>query len=135
MQATTATTEVDAPHGIQARKEPGVARIEAMFRVFTNKRSHWLLYACIGLIVYVASLQSNTVFNFLVLATSSYGQHSLLGAITVANSILAAVVIPFIAKIADATSRPRTYLFALFFVSPFTSLLSLFPNFLHQSTS
>lgn len=117
--ATCANTE-HVPQGFkpaEARTTPGVARIEALFLVYSGRRAHWVLYSCIGLFAFVFSLQTSTVPTFFVISTSSFGQHSLLGAITVANTILAAVVTPFIAKIADVTSRPRAYLLSLFFVS------------------
>ncbi|KAI5479989.1 MFS transporter, siderophore-iron transporter [Pseudohyphozyma bogoriensis] len=90
----------------------GVARIEALYTVFGAKKI-WLLYISIGLISYVYSLQQNTTYAYLQFATSSFGEHSILGAISVATTVISAVSRPFIAKIADLTSRPYAYLFAL----------------------
>lgn len=66
-----------------------------------------------ALIAYVSSLASNTLYVYLPFATSSFGQHSTLGTITVVTSIISSVGKPFIAKIADLTSRPHAYLYSL----------------------
>jgi hypothetical protein len=105
-------------------KEAGVARIEALYSVFggTHGAPIWILYASIGLIAYVYSLDSNTTPSFLPFATSAFKAHSLLGTINVTNTIISAVAQPLIAKFADVTSRPRAYVLALVFVSCFCSL-------------
>lgn len=109
----------------------GVARIEALYKVFGgNGAPLWVLYLSIALIAYVYSLDSNTTSSFLPFATSAFSSHSSIGTIEVAAEIIAAVGKPFIAKLADITSRPRAYVFSLFFVSVHSLLLlcSFNPN-------
>ena len=107
----------------ESKPEPevaGVARIEALYKVFGGKGAPlWILYLSIALIAYVYSLDSNTTSSFLPFATSAFDSHSSIGTIEVAADIIAAVGKPFIAKIADITSRPRAYVFSLCFVSDF----------------
>ncbi|ORY68053.1 major facilitator superfamily domain-containing protein [Leucosporidium creatinivorum] len=91
----------------------GVSRIEALYVVFGKGWKIWGLYLSIALIAYVSSLASNTIYVYLPFATSSFGEHSTLGTITVVTSIIASVGKPFIAKIADLTSRPHAYLYSL----------------------
>ncbi|KAK0501456.1 MFS general substrate transporter [Armillaria luteobubalina] len=94
----------------------GVARIEALYKVFGgNGAPLWVLYLSIALIAYVYSLDSNATSSFLPFATSAFSSHSSIGTIEVAAEIIAAVGKPFIAKLADITSRPRAYVFSLFF--------------------
>ncbi|PBK61276.1 MFS general substrate transporter [Armillaria solidipes] len=103
----------------ESKPEPevaGVARIEALYKVFGGKGAPlWILYLSIALIAYVYSLDSNTTSSFLPFATSAFDSHSSIGTIEVAADIIAAVGKPFIAKIADITSRPRAYVFSLCF--------------------
>ncbi|KAG7911782.1 hypothetical protein KL906_001103 [Ogataea polymorpha] len=74
------------------------------------------------LIAWVYALENSTTSSFIPLATSSYNDHSSgLAAVSMSTSIITAVAKPFIAKIADSTSRPFTYIFTLtFFVVRFT---------------
>ncbi|KAM0752628.1 MFS general substrate transporter [Meredithblackwellia eburnea MCA 4105] len=97
----------------EAAAHSGVSRIEALYLVFGKGWKIWLLYASIAIICYGYSLEQNTTYNYLAFATSSFGHHSLLGSISTATSIIASVSRPFIAKIADITSRPHAYLLAL----------------------
>ncbi|RPD55466.1 MFS general substrate transporter [Lentinus tigrinus ALCF2SS1-7] len=106
------------PHDVVKKEEedPGVARIEALYRVFgAGGTKIWTLYISILLISYAASLDSSVSYTYYAIATSAFSAHSLLGAIDVAVSIMGSVCRPFIAKIADHVSRPWAYLFSLVF--------------------
>ncbi|GAA6024044.1 hypothetical protein JCM10207_004501 [Rhodosporidiobolus poonsookiae] len=102
----------DAP---VVEQDPGVTRIEALYKVFGRGRLIWLLYISIGLMCYVTALAQNTTSTFLAFATSAFSKHSLLGSISVAVSLIGAVSKPVIAKIADITSRPWAYAVSLVF--------------------
>ncbi|ORY72385.1 major facilitator superfamily domain-containing protein [Leucosporidium creatinivorum] len=91
----------------------GVSRIEALYIVFGKGWKIYLLYASIALIAYAASLANNTLYVYLPFATSNFGNHSTLGTITVVTTIISSVGRPFIAKIADLSSRPIAFLYAL----------------------
>lgn len=60
-------------------------------------------------------MRSDTTYVYLSFATSSFGEHSLLGTIQTADSIISTVCLPFIAKLADITSRPTAFLVVLAF--------------------
>ncbi|KAK0459375.1 MFS general substrate transporter [Desarmillaria tabescens] len=111
--------KVETTQTPESKAEPevaGVARIEALYRVFGGKGAPlWILYLSIALIAYVYSLDSNTTSSFLPFATSAFDSHASIGTISVAADIIGAVGKPFIAKIADITSRPRAYVFSLCF--------------------
>jgi hypothetical protein len=111
--------------------ESGVAQIEALHRE-KQGLSIWWLYASIGAVAFVYSLDQNVTGNYLPIATSAYNRHSILGTINTAESIISAsfcsafpcllvmeitdaVAKPFIAKIADVTSRPNAYSVTLAF--------------------
>ncbi|GAA6008034.1 uncharacterized protein JCM10292_000719 [Rhodotorula paludigena] len=96
-------------------QDPGVTRIEALYKVFGTGRLIWLLYISIGLMCYITALAQNTTSTFLAFATSAFSKHSLLGAISVAVSLIGAVAKPVIAKVADITSRPWAYAVSLVF--------------------
>lgn len=46
-------------------------------------------------------------------ATSSFGEHTIIGTIGVVNAIMRGVAPPFIAKLADVWGRPQTYCFVI----------------------
>ncbi|KAL1689797.1 hypothetical protein GGG16DRAFT_93155 [Schizophyllum commune] len=87
-------------------QDEGVTRIEALYLVFGKGWALWGLWLSIGLIFYVYTLSSGTTYTYLSYATSSYLEHTLIGTISVATAIIAAVSKPFLAKLADLTSRP-----------------------------
>lgn len=69
--------------------EQGVAKIEALHRVFGKGAlsTRWL-YASIGAVSYIYSLDQNTTSNYLPLATSAFNMHSMIGTISTAESII-----------------------------------------------
>ncbi|PRQ77448.1 hypothetical protein AAT19DRAFT_8516 [Rhodotorula toruloides] len=109
--------ELPAEDGATPAKDPGVARIEALYKVFGKRGtiSIGVLYASMILMACGTALDSSTTYTYYAIATSSYSAHSLIGAIDVACAIIASVSRPFLAKIADHVSRPHAYLFALTF--------------------
>ncbi|KAL7420081.1 hypothetical protein Q5752_005046 [Cryptotrichosporon argae] len=90
----------------EAERNLGVLKIEALYLVFGNGWKLWLLWGSIMLISIVYSLSAMTTYTYLAFATSSFGEHTILGTITVITSIIAGVAQPFVAKCADIFSRP-----------------------------
>ncbi|KAF9234946.1 major facilitator superfamily domain-containing protein [Melanogaster broomeanus] len=64
---------------------------------------------------YIYSLDGSTTYAYLTFAASSFGEHSLISSITVAQSLIIAVGKPVIAKVADISSRGTAYVGVLFF--------------------
>ncbi|KAH8879809.1 MFS general substrate transporter [Thozetella sp. PMI_491] len=97
---------------IQSR---GVTRMEAVYRESqTNRTSFYLILASVLVCAWAFSLDSSTTSYYSVDASSYYKEHSsVLSTLSIATSIVSAVIKPFIAKISDITSRPYTYLVAL----------------------
>ena len=76
-----------ASHSPPRDAEIGVAQIEAFHRE-KNGLSIWWLYASIGAVAFVYSLDQNVTGNYLPIATSAYDRHSILGTINTAESII-----------------------------------------------
>ncbi|KAI9150853.1 siderophore iron transporter [Paramyrothecium foliicola] len=101
--------------------EIGVSRVEAFNKVLyqSGKKGKvllWLLGISIGLTMFAYALDmgiTTTIFG--TLATSTFGVHSELGAVSTASQIIRAISKPFIGKMADITSRPTTYVIVLAF--------------------
>ncbi|KAG5641857.1 hypothetical protein DXG03_004097 [Asterophora parasitica] len=91
----------------------GVTKIEALYLVFGKGWKLWLLWLSIGIIAYVYALSQNTTYVYSAFATSSFGEHTIVGTIAVITAIMAAVAQPFIAKMADLLSRPMALLISL----------------------
>ncbi|KID93553.1 Major facilitator superfamily domain, general substrate transporter, partial [Metarhizium majus ARSEF 297] len=102
-------------------QEVGVSRVEAFNKQLyqSGKRGKallWLLAVSIGLTMFAYALDMGiTTGIFSTLATSSFGVHSELGAVSTASQIIRAISKPFIGKMADITSRPTTYVVILAF--------------------
>ncbi|PPQ72102.1 hypothetical protein CVT26_006880 [Gymnopilus dilepis] len=92
----------------------GVKTVEATHKVY-GKYSKWCLFIGLALSAYIYSLDGTTTYNYLAFATSSFGHHSLISTIQVAQSIIIAVGKPIIAKIADVTSRGTAFFVVLVF--------------------
>ncbi|KAL1405311.1 hypothetical protein Q8F55_008938 [Vanrija albida] len=84
----------------------GVTKIEALYLVFGKGWKLLLLWFSVGLIAFAYSLSQSTTYVYAQFATSSFGQHTLVGTIAVVTGIMAGVCQPFIAKMADLFSRP-----------------------------
>ncbi|KAF5026332.1 hypothetical protein F66182_1540 [Fusarium sp. NRRL 66182] len=112
------STDADSSDG---HTEIGVSRVEAFNKVLyqsgkSGKILLWLLGISIGLTMFAYALdQGITGSIFLTLASSYFGQHSSLGAVSTASQIIRAISKPFIGKLADITSRPTTYVVILVF--------------------
>lgn len=92
----------------------GVAHIEAVRDTMRHAKSGTkvkvLLCASILICCWVQALDSSTTYAYEPFATSSFGKHSMLGTVTIARTIIASICRPILAKIADLTSRPHTYI-------------------------
>lgn len=109
----------EGPHSHEAQStqveaHEGVQKIEAIHKVF-GKYSKWALFISIALASYIYSLDGTTTWTYLAFATSSFGRHSLISTIQVAQAVIVACGKPVVAKIADVTSRSFAYCFALLF--------------------
>lgn len=101
--------------------EIGVSRVEAFNRVLyqtgkSGKMLLWLLGTSVGLTMFAYALDlgiTTTIFS--TLASSTFGKHSSLAAVSTAGQIIRAISKPFIGKLADITSRPTTYVVILVF--------------------
>ncbi|KAI0337328.1 drug:h+ antiporter [Trametopsis cervina] len=87
----------------------GVKTVEATERVY-GRWSKWFLFLGLGLASYIYSLDGSTTYTYLAYATSTFGEHSLISSVQVAQSIIVACGKPVIAKFADTTSRGTAYL-------------------------
>ncbi|KAK0617469.1 hypothetical protein B0T14DRAFT_590171 [Immersiella caudata] len=109
--STPAAPKTDAGHG----------RVEAFNKVLyqsgrSGKVLLWLLGVSIGLTMFAYALdQGITSSIFTTMASSTFGQHSSLAAVSTASQIIRAISKPFIGKLADITSRPTTYVVILVF--------------------
>ncbi|WWC69773.1 uncharacterized protein I206_103716 [Kwoniella pini CBS 10737] len=96
-------------------KYPGVAKIEALYVVFGKGTKLWILWFSIGLISCAYALSDMTTYYYVPFATSAFGEHTVLGTISVITAIMAGVAKPFIAKLADLWSRPVAIAFGVIF--------------------
>ncbi|KAL0953095.1 hypothetical protein HGRIS_004366 [Hohenbuehelia grisea] len=104
------STVVLAPDGVST----GVRKAEAVHKVF-GAYSKWVLFISLGLAAYIYSLDGTTTYTYLSFASSSFGKHSLISSIQVAQSIIVAVGKPVIARISDVSSRGTAYVAVLVF--------------------
>lgn len=97
----------------------GVELIEKVKLAMDNSQRGKILkgiYATsILLCAWATSLDSLTTLSLQPLATSSFGTHSSLGTINIANGIISAVSNPFFAKFSDLISRTFVYIISIFF--------------------
>ena len=99
----------------------GVSRVEAFNKVLyqsgkSGKTLLWLIGLSLYLTMFAYALDQGLTTNlFNVMASSTFGQHSSLAAISTAGQIIRAISEPFIGKLADITSRPTTYVVILLF--------------------
>ncbi|KAH6838394.1 major facilitator superfamily domain-containing protein [Chaetomium sp. MPI-CAGE-AT-0009] len=114
-------SDVDAIAADGGHTEIGVSRVEAFNKVLyqsgkSGKILLWLLGISIGLTMFAYALdQGITSSIFTTMASSTFGQHSSLAAVSTASQIIRAISKPFIGKLADITSRPTTYVVILVF--------------------
>ncbi|GHJ87473.1 hypothetical protein NliqN6_3875 [Naganishia liquefaciens] len=96
-------------------QQQGVTRIEALYRVFGKGWKYWALWIAIMIVFYAYTLSSSTSYIYQPFATSGFQQHAVIGTIGVVTNLISGTAKPFIAKIADLTSRPAAISFALIF--------------------
>ncbi|KAF7562603.1 hypothetical protein G7046_g1519 [Stylonectria norvegica] len=119
--AVFAKPDADGVAANQDRAEVGVSKVEAFNKVLyqsgrSGKILLWLLGISIGLTMFAYALdQGITSTIFTTMASSTFGQHSQLAAVSTASQIIRAISKPFIGKLADITSRPTTYVVILLF--------------------
>ncbi|KKY30610.1 putative siderophore iron [Diaporthe ampelina] len=106
---------------VATNAQQGVTKVEVFNKVLyqsgpTGKILLWLLGVSIGLTMFAYALdQGITSTIFTTMASSTFGQHSSLAAVSTASQIVRAIAKPFIGKLADITSRPTTYVVILVF--------------------
>ncbi|KAF4507333.1 hypothetical protein G6O67_005983 [Ophiocordyceps sinensis] len=115
-----AVSDADAAMN-QGHAEIGVSKVEAFNKVLyqsgkSGKLLLWLLGVSIGLTMFAYALdQGITSTIFTTMASSTFGKHSSLAAVSTASQIIRAISKPFIGKMADMTSRPTSYVVILGF--------------------
>lgn len=116
------TSDIGEPvERVATNAQQGVTKVEAFNKVLyqsgpTGKILLWLLGVSIGLTMFAYALdQGITSTIFTTMASSTFGQHSSLAAVSTASQIVRAIAKPFIGKLADITSRPTTYVVILVF--------------------
>ncbi|GAA5884753.1 hypothetical protein JCM3774_005805 [Rhodotorula dairenensis] len=108
-------TSKDAhPPAYTVEPQTGVRKVEIVNRVW-GRNSKIALAVGIALASYIYSLDGTTTYQYQAYATSSFAQHSLLGAIATAQAIVLAVTKPFAAKFADVLGRAEAFMLAVFF--------------------
>ncbi|PNS18887.1 hypothetical protein CAC42_5426 [Sphaceloma murrayae] len=80
-----------------------------------SKRAINAVYFGVLLIGSVKSLEEQTTFNFLPVATSSFNAHSLLATVAVVQSVTLAVIKPPISKVADVFGRLEAFALSMLF--------------------
>jgi MFS family permease len=104
-----------------SRANAGVSKVETFNKVLhqsgkSGKTLLWLLGTSVGLTMFVYALdQAITTQIYSAWASSSFGQHANLAAVSTASQIIRAISKPFLGKLADLTSRPTTYVVVLVF--------------------
>ncbi|KAG9097147.1 hypothetical protein FS749_006973 [Ceratobasidium sp. UAMH 11750] len=98
----------------ETAKPVGVRKAEAAQKVITGKHKVFLVVS-IALAAYMYSLDGSTTWTYLAFAGSALNNHSLIATVQVAQGIIIACGKPFIAKAADALSRPIAYSLVVFF--------------------
>ncbi|KAK4495173.1 hypothetical protein PRZ48_013500 [Zasmidium cellare] len=111
-------------HGTESGKEviaihAGVSKVEAFNKMLKESASGrallWTLGISLIITMFAYSLDQGTTYIFNGYAASAYTSHAQLGAVTTASQVVRSVSKPFLAKIADITSRPTTYVLILIF--------------------
>lgn len=109
-------------------KQEGVARMEAISSVWTNT-SLFVAYGFFFLLAITLSLDNSTIFTYQPVATSEFGEHSLLATIGIIQNLLFAVVKPPLAKCSDVFGRTESFAFAILVLTVGFIMLAASPNF------
>ncbi|KAL0578567.1 hypothetical protein V5O48_003417 [Marasmius crinis-equi] len=108
----------DLPHRIHHDQQSqeyyqsqGVTRMEAVYRTArAGRATFWAVSISIVVCAWAYALDNSTTPHYAPFATSTFGKHSSgLASLAIATNIVSAVCKPFVAKLADITSRPYTY--------------------------
>lgn len=97
-----------------AEKSAGVNRIEGLSALLTLKDRIAIFFG-VFLLAYAYGLDGTVRYTFQTYATASYAEHSLLAAINVLRSVIAAAAQPTAAKIADVFGRVELILVSIVF--------------------
>ncbi|BGP20482.1 hypothetical protein JCM10213v2_008643 [Rhodosporidiobolus nylandii] len=103
-----------SPPGYTVATQAGVLKVESAQRVW-GRNSRIALFIGIALASYIYALDGNTTWQYQAYATSSFAQHSLLGAIATAQAIIIAVAKPWVAKVGDVFGRAEAFSVCVFF--------------------
>ncbi|CAK7204314.1 ferrioxamine B transporter [Sporothrix eucalyptigena] len=106
--------KVELPPVSLGAQSAGVTRIEALSSVLTLTDRIALFFG-VFLIAYAYGLDGTVRYTFQTYATASYSEHSLLAAINVLRSVIAAAAQPTAAKIADIFGRVELVLVSIVF--------------------
>ncbi|KAG9310268.1 MFS general substrate transporter [Chiua virens] len=117
----------NTPVTVEQDAHVGVKKVEAALSIY-GRYSRWCLFIGLGLASYIYSLDASTTPAYLTFATSSFGEHSLLSSISVAQSLIIAVGKPVIAKVADVSSRGSAYVGVLLFYVLGYAVIASAPN-------
>lgn len=113
----SSSTKTHEPHVPPMR---GVQLIENVKTAMDDSKRGNIVKAVYGTSILVcawaASLDASTTNSLQPLATSSFGAHSSLATINIANGIIGAVSNPILAKFADLISRTFIYIISVFFI-------------------
>ncbi|KAI5476706.1 MFS transporter, drug:H+ antiporter [Pseudohyphozyma bogoriensis] len=104
----TKRDEGAAPPAYHVATQGGIHKVESVARVWGPK-SKWCLWIGVALASYVYSLEGETTYLYLAQATSFFGEHSLLAAVTTVQAITLAVCKPVAAKITDVFGRAEAF--------------------------
>ncbi|KAI5477370.1 MFS transporter, drug:H+ antiporter [Pseudohyphozyma bogoriensis] len=107
-EVQTKRDEATAPPAYHVATQGGIHKVESVARVWGPK-SKWCLWIGVALASYVYSLEGNTTYLYLAQATSFFGQHSLLAAVTTVQAITIAICKPVAAKISDVFGRAEAF--------------------------
>ncbi|KAK1764300.1 siderochrome-iron transporter [Phialemonium atrogriseum] len=99
---------------IFGEKSPGVVRIEAISTVIT-RFDRIFIFIGVFIIAYAYGLDGTLRYTYQPYATSSFGSHSLLAAVNVLRSVIAAAAQPTAAKVADVFGRVELICLSIFF--------------------
>ncbi|GAA6042902.1 hypothetical protein JCM8097_002761 [Rhodosporidiobolus ruineniae] len=102
------------PPSYSVSTQAGVLKAESAQRVW-GRNSKIAFFVGVALASYIYSLDGTTTWQYQAKATSSFSQHSLLGAIATAQAIVLAVTKPFSAKVSDVFGRAEAYSVCVFF--------------------
>ncbi|KAJ7362276.1 hypothetical protein DFH08DRAFT_1024237 [Mycena albidolilacea] len=94
-------------------QDDNVTCIESLYLVFSKGWKLWML--SLAILAFVYHLSSRTTYTYEIYAALSFASHPLIGTISVIVGIMYTIAPPFIAKIADLSSRPMALTLSIVF--------------------